>query len=106
MHLAAFSLMNRTYSGICRAAERLCLHRTSSTLYGKASSQLGEFHGRLEVLKRYLLANNICEQQQSLMPGVPPLRTGGALSRRFDRDVGRLRVQICRSKTNRKGEGG
>jgi hypothetical protein len=30
-------------------------------LYGQTSSQLSAFHGRLEVLQRYLLANSICE---------------------------------------------
>lgn len=30
-------------------------------LYGKAMAQLGIFHGRLETLQRYLLANSICE---------------------------------------------
>ena len=30
-------------------------------LYGKTSKQLSAFHGRLEVLQRYLLANSICE---------------------------------------------
>ena len=30
-------------------------------LYGKTTSQLGDFHGRLERLQRYLLANSICE---------------------------------------------
>ena len=30
-------------------------------LYGKTTTQLGDFHGRLEVLQRYLLANSICE---------------------------------------------
>jgi hypothetical protein len=30
-------------------------------LYGKASSQLSAFHGRLEVLQRHLLANSIAE---------------------------------------------
>ena len=30
-------------------------------LYGKTTSQLGDFHGRLEKLQRYLLANSICE---------------------------------------------
>jgi hypothetical protein len=30
-------------------------------LYGKAVTQLSSFHGRLEILQRYLLANSICE---------------------------------------------
>jgi hypothetical protein len=30
-------------------------------LYGQTSLQLSAFHGRLEVLQRYLLANSICE---------------------------------------------
>jgi hypothetical protein len=33
-------------------------------LYGKTTSQLGDFHGRLETLQRYLLANSICESLQ------------------------------------------
>jgi hypothetical protein len=33
-------------------------------LYGKTTSQLGEFHGRLETLQRYPLANSICESLQ------------------------------------------
>jgi hypothetical protein len=33
-------------------------------LYGKTTSQLGDFHGRLEALQRYLLANSICESLQ------------------------------------------
>jgi len=30
-------------------------------LYGKTTSQLSHFHDRLELLQRYLLANDICE---------------------------------------------
>jgi hypothetical protein len=30
-------------------------------LYGKTTTQLSDFHRRLEVLQRYLLANSICE---------------------------------------------
>jgi hypothetical protein len=30
-------------------------------LYGKAAIQLSSFHGRLETLQRYMLANSICE---------------------------------------------
>jgi len=30
-------------------------------LYGKATAQLSNFHSRLEVLHRYLLANSLCE---------------------------------------------
>jgi hypothetical protein len=30
-------------------------------LYGKTTSQLSNFHSRLEVLQRYLLANSLCE---------------------------------------------
>lgn len=30
-------------------------------LYGKTTAQLGDFHSRLQVLQRYLLANSICE---------------------------------------------
>lgn len=30
-------------------------------LYGKTSSQLSDFHSRLEVLQRYMLANSLCE---------------------------------------------
>lgn len=33
-------------------------------LYGRTTSQLGDFHGRLEMLQRYLLANSICETLQ------------------------------------------
>jgi hypothetical protein len=34
-------------------------------LYNKTSSQMGEFHSRLERLQLYLLANNICQSLQS-----------------------------------------
>jgi hypothetical protein len=34
----------------------ICVH-----LYGKTSSQLSAFHGRLVVLQRYLLANSVCD---------------------------------------------
>jgi hypothetical protein len=33
-------------------------------LYGKSTIQLGDFHGRLETLQRYLIANSICESLQ------------------------------------------
>jgi hypothetical protein len=33
-------------------------------LYGKATSQMGEFHSRLERLQLYLLANSICASLQ------------------------------------------
>jgi hypothetical protein len=33
-------------------------------LYGKTTSQMGDFYGRLERLQRYLLANSICESLQ------------------------------------------
>jgi hypothetical protein len=34
-------------------------------LYGKTTSQMGDFYGRLERLQRYLLANSICESLQA-----------------------------------------
>jgi hypothetical protein len=33
-------------------------------LYGKTASQMGEFHGRLERLQLYLVANSMCESLQ------------------------------------------
>lgn len=30
-------------------------------LYGKTAAQLSDFHGRLESLQRYVLANSFCE---------------------------------------------
>jgi Na+/proline symporter len=38
-------------------------------LYGKTTSQMGDFYGRLERLQRYLLANSICESLQGCRRG-------------------------------------
>ena len=60
-------------------------------LYGKTTAQLSNFHSRLEVLQRYLLANSLCEaldgdernkaraaliQEISRSQVVPPQREG------------------------------